>query len=124
MLREGLASDRIVALRGIVNGTSNYILSRMRDAGLGFATALGEAQEKGYAEADPTLDVNGGDATHKLAILATLAYGARVHPSQVHTEGIDRVSGCVLYVDADLSEKFELPEWWERRGARLVDRIS
>ena len=102
VLREGLASDRIVALRGIVNGTSNYILSRMRDAGLGFATALGEAQEKGYAEADPTLDVNGGDATHKLAILATLAYGARVHPSQVHTEGIDRVSA----VDMQFAERF------------------
>lgn len=92
VLREGLASDRITALRGIVNGTSNYILSEMQARGLDFADALREAQEKGYAEADPTLDVGGGDAGHKLAILATLAYGARVHPSQILIEGIDRVS--------------------------------
>ena len=91
LLREALASDRIVALRGIVNGTSNYILTRMTEAGLGFAEALAEAQEKGYAEADPTLDVGGGDAAHKLTILATLAYGARVSLSQVACEGIDVV---------------------------------
>lgn len=91
LLRESLASDRIVALRGIVNGTSNYILTRMTEAGLDFSDALREAQEKGYAEADPTLDVNGGDAAHKLTILATLAYGARVQLSQVSCEGIDGV---------------------------------
>ncbi|MEM1413452.1 MAG: homoserine dehydrogenase [Myxococcota bacterium] len=92
VLREALASDRIVALRGIVNGTSNYVLTRMEQDGLGFAEALAEAQAAGYAEADPTLDVGGGDAAHKLAILATLAYGARVHPRQIHVEGIDGVS--------------------------------
>ncbi len=92
VLREAMASDTIVALRGIVNGTSNYILSRMKEAGLGFAEALKEAQQRGYAEADPTLDVGGGDAAHKLTILATLAFGAKVHPSQVATEGIDRVA--------------------------------
>jgi homoserine dehydrogenase len=92
VLREALASDRIVALRGIVNGTSNYILSQMQSEGMEFAQALAEAQARGYAEADPTLDVNGGDACHKLAILATLAYGARVHPRQIHTEGIDVVT--------------------------------
>jgi homoserine dehydrogenase len=92
LLREAFASDRIVALRGIVNGTSNYILTRMTDAGLEFGDALREAQEKGYAEADPTLDVGGGDAAHKLTILATLAYGARMSLSQVTCEGIDVVS--------------------------------
>lgn len=92
VLREGLASDRIIALRGIVNGTSNYILSQMDREGMSFETALSEAQEKGYAEADPTLDVSGGDARHKLAIMATLAYGARVHPSQIALEGIENVS--------------------------------
>ncbi|MEM9861033.1 MAG: homoserine dehydrogenase, partial [Myxococcota bacterium] len=92
VLREGLASDRILALRGIVNGTSNYILSQMTQEGLEFTDALRGAQEAGYAEADPTLDVGGGDAAHKLAILATLAYGARIHPDQILVEGIDRVS--------------------------------
>lgn len=102
VLREGLASDRVVALRGIVNGTSNYILSRMYDAKLDFATALKEAQEAGYAEADPTLDVGGGDAAHKLTILATLAFGARISPNQVWTEGIDHVSA----VDMQMAERF------------------
>ncbi len=92
VLREALASDRIVALSGIVNGTSNYILSRMTSAGLDFADALAEAQAKGYAEADPTLDINGGDARHKLAILATLAFGARVDVHAIPMEGIDTVS--------------------------------
>jgi homoserine dehydrogenase len=92
VLREAFASDRITAVRGIINGTSNYILSRMSEAGLDFNAALKEAQAKGYAEADPTLDVGGGDAAHKLAILAMLAYGAKLQLSQVSTSGIDQVS--------------------------------
>jgi len=91
-LREALASDRILAVRGIINGTSNYILSRMREAGLDFAAALAEAQRAGYAEADPTLDVGGGDAAHKLTILATLAYGAELDVAAIHCEGIDQVA--------------------------------
>jgi homoserine dehydrogenase len=91
VLREAFASDRIVAVRGIVNGTSNYILSRMQESGIDFAPALREAQDKGFAEADPTLDVGGGDAAHKLAILATLAYGAKLELSQIATSGIDQV---------------------------------
>lgn len=92
VLREAFASDRIVAVRGIINGTSNYILSRMQEAGIDFAPALKEAQDKGYAEADPTLDVGGGDAAHKLAILATLAYGAKLELEQINVAGIDQVS--------------------------------
>ncbi len=102
VLREALASDRVVALRGIVNGTSNYILSRMYREGLGFAEALKGAQEAGYAEADPTLDVSGGDACHKLAILATLAWGVRVRPDQIATEGIDQIDA----VDMMFAERF------------------
>lgn len=90
-LREALASDRVLSLVGIVNGTSNYILSRMSDEGMDFAAALAEAQRQGFAEADPTLDVGGGDAAHKLTILATLAFGARVDAQSVHTEGITRI---------------------------------
>ena len=88
VLREALSSDRILSVRGIINGTSNYILSRMSDEGIDFAVALEAAQKAGYAEADPTLDISGGDACHKLAILTTLAFGARVHPRQIYTEGI------------------------------------
>ena len=79
-LREGLASDRINSLHGIVNGTTNFILSAMAEAGTPFADALAEAQRLGYAEADPTLDVSGGDAAQKLCILAQLAFGARLKP--------------------------------------------
>jgi homoserine dehydrogenase len=92
VLREAFASDRIIAVRGIINGTSNYILSRMTESGIDFGPALKEAQQKGYAEADPTLDVGGGDAAHKLNILATLAYGVKLELAHVATSGIDQVN--------------------------------
>lgn len=97
VLREALASDRVLSLRGIVNGTSNYILTRMLDEGLDFKVALKQAQDAGYAEADPALDISGGDAAHKLAILAMLAFGARVQTSQVHAEGIDAVDAIDMH---------------------------
>ncbi len=87
-LREALASDRIQSLHGIVNGTTNYILTGMADRGERLDQALAEAQRLGYAEADPTLDVSGGDAAQKLCILAQLAFGARLEPQDVLTEGI------------------------------------
>ncbi|HEY2030637.1 MAG TPA: homoserine dehydrogenase [Myxococcales bacterium] len=90
-LREALASDWVVSLRGIVNGTCNYILSRMREDGESFEGALREAQAKGYAEAEPSLDVDGHDAAHKLVVLAMLAFGARVDSGSVPTEGIRRI---------------------------------
>ena len=102
VLREALASDRILGLRGIVNGTSNYILSRMHDENLGFAEALSAAQAAGYAEADPTLDVEGGDAAHKLTLLTTLAYGARIAPAQIPTEGISGIEA----VDIAFARRF------------------
>jgi homoserine dehydrogenase len=87
-LREALASDRINALRGIVNGTTNFILTAMAEKGEPIGTALAEAQRLGFAEADPTLDVSGGDAAQKLCVLAQLAFGARLSPADVLTEGI------------------------------------
>ena len=86
-LREGLAGNDIISIRAILNGTSNYILSQM-GKGASFAAALAKAQEMGYAEADPTLDVDGGDAAHKAAILASLAYGNWFHSDLVYTRGI------------------------------------
>jgi homoserine dehydrogenase len=91
-LREGLAANRIQSMHGIINGTTNYILSRMTDEGLEYGTVLKKAQELGFAEADPTLDVEGHDAAHKLAILASLAFGTRVRLDQVPTEGIGRIT--------------------------------
>src|SRR5574340_581532 len=87
-LREALASDRITALHGIVNGTTNFILTAMAEKGEPIEQALAEAQRLGFAEADPTLDVSGGDAAQKLCVLAQLAFGARLRPSDVLTEGI------------------------------------
>jgi homoserine dehydrogenase len=87
-LREALASDRINSLHGIVNGTTNYILSAMAEKGKPLAEALAEAQRLGFAEADPALDVSGGDAAQKLCLLAQLAFGARLKPEEVLTEGI------------------------------------
>ncbi len=87
-LRQGLAANRIQEMLGILNGTANYILTRMSEEGSSFDQALQEAQARGYAEADPTLDVEGVDAAHKLAILMALAYGARVDFEAVSVEGI------------------------------------
>ena len=91
-VREAFVANHFLSFHGIVNGTSNYILTRMTDAGLEFADALAEAQREGYAEADPTLDVNGWDAAHKAIILASLAYGSWLRPADLSVAGIDLVS--------------------------------
>ncbi|HEY2105424.1 MAG TPA: homoserine dehydrogenase [Candidatus Binataceae bacterium] len=91
-LREALAGDRQRAVYGIVNGTCNYILSTMAESGAEFADVLAQAQRSGLAEADPSLDVGGHDAAHKLALLVTLAFGAALKPRQVYTEGITRIT--------------------------------
>ena len=121
-LRESLAGDRVTRVLGIVNGTTNFILDRMDTSGAGFAEALEEAQELGYAEADPTADVEGFDAAAKAAILASLAFHSRVTAADVHREGISEVTaadvasaremGCVvkLLAIAELSRR--------RRGRR------
>ncbi len=93
-LRESLAGDRVTRVLGIVNGTTNYILDKMDTSGAGFAEALAEAQELGYAEADPTADVEGFDAAAKAAILASLAFHSRVTASDVHREGISEVTAA------------------------------
>ncbi|HXJ44362.1 MAG TPA: homoserine dehydrogenase [Bryobacteraceae bacterium] len=92
VLREGISGDRVVAIAGILNGTSNYILTEMERRGESFDKILGEAQALGYAEADPTADVDGYDARSKLALLAALAFGERITPSDIFVEGIRRVS--------------------------------
>ena len=90
-LREGLVANRIVSIHGIINGTCNYILTRMQEGGLEFADALAEAKREGYAEADESLDVDGHDTAHKAAVLAALAYGFWVRPEELYTEGLRKV---------------------------------
>ena len=92
VLRDGISGDRIETLFGILNGTCNYILTEIEQKGSAFADVLAEAQRLGYAEADPTADVDGFDARSKLAILAGLAFGQRIEPTQIYTEGIRRIS--------------------------------
>jgi len=96
-LRDAFVGSRIESVHGILNGTSNYILTRMQEAGLDYPEALAEAVKLGYAEADPSLDINGWDAGHKAIILAALAYGFWVDPSTVRVEGIDRVSAADIH---------------------------
>jgi homoserine dehydrogenase len=90
-VQDSFIGNRIRSFSGIINGTSNFILGRMTEAGLTFADALAEAQALGYAEADPTLDVNGWDAAHKAIVLATLAYGFPINPAAIHVSGIEQV---------------------------------
>ncbi len=91
-LTEGLAANTILSIYGIINGTSNYILSRMTREGHGFQEVLAEAQKAGYAEADPTFDVAGTDSAHKLSIMVSLAYGTPVNFKEIYTEGITRIT--------------------------------
>lgn len=100
-IREGLAGNQINWVAGIINGTGNFILTEMREKGRAFADVLKEAQELGYAEADPTFDVEGIDAAHKLTILASIAFGIPLQFDKAYTEGITKLtSEDVLYADA------------------------
>jgi len=101
-LRCGLAANRITAIYGILNGTCNYILSEMTSKGKSYADALKEAQQAGYAELDPTLDVSGGDTAHKLTILASLAFGADVELDKLHVEGIDKLDAADIAAGKEL----------------------
>lgn len=92
VLREGISGDRIQTLYGILNGTCNYILTEIERAGTAFDAVLADAQKAGYAEADPSADIDGIDARSKLAILAALAFGERIVPSDIYTEGIRRIT--------------------------------
>jgi homoserine dehydrogenase len=87
-LREGLTANRIEWIAGIINGTTNFILSEMRDKGLDFAAALKDAQQHGYAEADPTFDIEGVDAAHKITLMSAIAFGIPVQFDKAHIEGI------------------------------------
>ena len=107
-VRDGLVANRILSLAGIVNGTCNYVLSKMADEGLDFSVVLKEAQARGYAEADPTLDVEGLDSAHKLQILVSLAFRTFVDLKDIYTEGITRITGQDISYARDLGYTIKL----------------
>jgi homoserine dehydrogenase len=107
-LREGLAGNRILRIAGILNGTCNYILTQMRERGREFAEVLADAQKLGYAETDPSFDIDGIDAAHKLAILAALAFGRPVAFDAVHVEGIRNISALDIAFANELGYRIKL----------------
>jgi homoserine dehydrogenase len=122
-LREGLAANRIRRIAGILNGTCNFILTSMRERGREFADVLAEAQKLGYAEADPSFDIDGVDAAHKLAILAALAFGRPVRFDDVHIEGIRGVSALDIAFARELGYRIKLLGIARRTEAGIESRV-
>jgi homoserine dehydrogenase len=122
-LKESLAGERVARITGIVNGTTNYVLTRMSEDDMSFADALAEAQRLGYAEADPTADVDGHDAAAKCAILASIAFNARVVASDVFREGIARVSAADIAFARRLGYAVKLLAIAELDGEQIAARV-
>ncbi|ACB95027.1 homoserine dehydrogenase [Beijerinckia indica] len=122
-LREGLAGNSIERVYGILNGTCNYILSRMETEGLSFEACLAEAQKLGYAEADPTFDIGGFDTAHKLAILASLAFGTAVDPEGISVEGIESISLADLQAADELGYRVKLLGVAQRSADGIEQRV-
>ena len=114
-LREGLTANRIEWIAGIINGTTNFILSEMRDKGLDFNVVLKEAQRLGYAEADPTFDIEGVDAAHKATIMSAIAFGTSVQFSQAHVEGITKLQAADIRYAEQLGYRIKLLGITKRR---------
>ena len=122
-LREGLGSASIAKVFGIMNGTCNYILTRMGNEDISFSDCLKDAQALGYAEADPTFDVEGFDTAHKLSILATLCFGFEIAPDQVQVEGISRITQHDIKVAAELGYKIKLLGIAQRSEEGVEQRV-
>ncbi len=122
-LREGLTANRIEWVAGIINGTTNFILTEMREKGLGFDTVLKQAQDLGYAEADPTFDVEGIDAAHKLTILSAIAFGIPVQFDKAYTEGITQLTGDDVKYAEQLGYRIKLLGITKRRANGIELRV-
>ncbi|MGL4242635.1 MAG: homoserine dehydrogenase [Beijerinckiaceae bacterium] len=122
-LREAMAGNEIQRVSGIMNGTCNYILTRMEAEGLSFADCLKAAQELGYAEADPTFDVEGYDTAHKLALLTSLAFGCEVDADSIYVEGISNVTPLDLRMAEELGYRIKLLGVAERTAAGIEQRV-
>jgi homoserine dehydrogenase len=123
-LREGFVGNRISALYGIVNGTCNYILTRMKLEGADFGAVLADAQRLGYAETPPDLDIDGHDAAHKTGILASLAHGFWVNPKQIHVEGIRHISALDIKFAGELGYTIKLLGIVKKTGAGCRVQVS
>jgi homoserine dehydrogenase len=122
-LREGLAANRIEWIAGIINGTTNFILTEMREKGLAFADVLGEAQRLGYAEADPTFDVEGIDAAHKLTILSAIGFGIPTQFDKAYTEGITKLESKDIRYAEELGYRVKLLGITKRTAAGVELRV-
>ena len=122
-MREGLTANRIEWVAGIINGTTNFILSEMRARGLPFATVLAQAQKLGYAEADPTFDIEGVDAAHKLTLLASLAFGIPVQFDKAHIEGISQLASEDIKLAERLGYRIKLLGITKRRANGIELRV-
>ena len=122
-LREGLVANRIEWIAGIINGTTNFILSEMRSKGLSFAEALKTAQAKGYAEADPTFDIEGVDAGHKISILAAIAFGIPLSFEKAHVEGITKIEAKDIRYAEEMGYRIKLLGIARRREAGIELRV-
>jgi homoserine dehydrogenase len=122
-LREGLGGSRIARIYGILNGTCNYILTRMQKERMSFADCLKDAQKLGYAEADPTFDIGGFDTAHKLAILTSLAFGTEVDAEAVHVEGIEAITLADLEAAEELGYRIKLLGVAQRTDAGIEQRV-
>ncbi len=122
-LREGLSANHIEAIRGIMNGTCNYILSKMAREGAAFAEVLQEAQRLGYAEADPTFDIEGFDAAHKLLILASIAYGINAKPEDILIEGITKITKLDFEFAKEFGYAIKLLSIAKKRGDQVELRV-
>ncbi len=123
-LREGFVGNRIDSLYGIVNGTCNYILTRMKLEGADFSAVLADAQRLGYAETPPDLDIDGHDAAHKIGILASLAHGFWVNPKQIHVEGIRHVTALDIKFAGELGYTIKLLGTVKKAGADCRVQVS
>src|SRR3982750_731282 len=122
-LREGLTANRIEWIAGIINGTTNFILSEMRDKGLDFEVVLKEAQRLGYAEADPTFDIEGVDAAHKATIMASIAFGIPVQFDKAHVEGITKLQAADITYAEQLGYRIKLLGITRRRDEGIELRV-
>ena len=122
-LREGLSANRIQWIAGIINGTTNFILSEMRDKGLDFDTVLKQAQQLGYAEADPTFDIEGTDAAHKITLMSAIAFGMPVQFDKTHVEGITRLSAIDIQYAEELGYRIKLLGLTRRREDGIELRV-
>ncbi|MBX3665467.1 MAG: homoserine dehydrogenase, partial [Burkholderiales bacterium] len=122
-LREGLTANRIEWIAGIINGTSNFILSEMRDRGAAFADVLKEAQRMGYAEADPTFDIEGVDAAHKLSIMAAIGFGIPVQFGKAHAEGISKLAQEDIRYAGELGYRIKLLGIAKRKASGFELRV-